>query len=47
MDLNWLGLPSEGYAFSNNATSMFSAPDFEDASFKVNGDMTVKITMDY
>ncbi|MFA6232626.1 MAG: DUF2141 domain-containing protein [Bacteroidota bacterium] len=47
MDLNWLGMPDEGYAFSNNATAFFSAPDFEDARFVVNGDITVKITIKY
>ncbi|MFZ1729536.1 MAG: DUF2141 domain-containing protein [Bacteroidota bacterium] len=47
MDVNWLGMPKEGYAFSNNATAMFSAPDFKDARFVVNGDVTIKITMTY
>jgi uncharacterized protein (DUF2141 family) len=47
MDLNWLGMPKEGYAFSSNAKAFFSAPDFEDASFVVDGDVTVKITMEY
>lgn len=47
MDVNWLGIPKEGYAFSNNATAMFSAPDFKDARFVVNGDVTIKITMTY
>lgn len=47
LDLNWLGMPGEGYAFSNNATAFFSAPDFEDARFEVNGDVTIRITMEY
>ncbi len=47
MDVSWLGIPKEGYAFSNNATALFSAPDFKDARFIVNGDVTIKITMTY
>jgi uncharacterized protein (DUF2141 family) len=30
---NFLGIPEEGYAFSNNLRPVFVAPSFEDASF--------------
>jgi uncharacterized protein (DUF2141 family) len=35
MDTNFLGIPEEGYCFSNNARPVLSAPGFESASFKL------------
>jgi uncharacterized protein (DUF2141 family) len=35
MDTNFVGLPLEGYGFSNNARVVFSLPTFEAASFDV------------
>ena len=32
-DQNFLGIPKEGYGFSNNVHPFFSAPSFESASF--------------
>jgi len=49
MDYNFLGLPKEGYGFSNDAKPRgLSSPRFEDASFEVgeNG-KSVEITMKY
>lgn len=43
---NWLGVPKEGYAFSNEAKASMSAPSFEAASFTYEGeklDMTIKL----
>jgi uncharacterized protein (DUF2141 family) len=37
MDFNFLGLPSKGYGFSNDAPATFSAPSFDDSSFTYNG----------
>ena len=34
MDRNMLGIPSEDYAFSNNATGSFGPADYEDAKFQ-------------
>ena len=34
-DRSMIGLPVEGYAFSNNAPVFLSAPSFEDASFEL------------
>lgn len=31
MDFNWLGMPKEGYAASNNATRTLGTPRFEEA----------------
>lgn len=36
MDKNFLGLPAEGYGFSNNLHPTFSIPDFEEARFEIN-----------
>ncbi len=32
-DRSWLGLPKEGYAFSNNVKPVFSPPSFKAAAF--------------
>lgn len=38
MDKNWIGLPKEGYGFSNNVMGTFGPPGFSKASFKHTGD---------
>lgn len=43
---NWLGIPKEGYGFSNDAEASMSAPSFEAASFTYDGqylDLTIKL----
>jgi len=35
MDTNFIGLPQEGYGFSNNARVFFGPPSFEAAAFEV------------
>jgi uncharacterized protein (DUF2141 family) len=35
MDTNFLGIPEEGYCFSNNVKPVLSAPSFESASFRL------------
>lgn len=35
MDFNFLGMPLEGYGFSNDASAMFGPPSFADAAFKL------------
>jgi len=48
LDKNFLGIPKEGYAFSNNVYgALGSPPSFKDASFKLAGSKTVKIKMAY
>ena len=46
LDTNWLGLPKEGYGFSNNATSMFGTPSIKDRLFivKSNKNIVLKIS---
>ena len=47
-DRNWLGLPKEGYAFSNNVRPVFSPPSFKAAAFDyAGGDLWRTITMRY
>lgn len=46
LDTNWLGVPSEGYGFSNDVTASMSAPSFDAASFAYDGqnlDMTITL----
>jgi len=48
LDKNFLGIPKEGYAFSNNVFGTLGLPpSFKDASFKLAGNKTVKIKMEY
>lgn len=44
LDTNWLGVPAEGYGFSNDAAATFGAPSFEAASFQYDG-RSVEMTM--
>ena len=37
IDYNWLGIPREGYGFSNDAHGMLGAPSFEQAAFVYDG----------
>src|SRR6266851_3060024 len=47
-DRNWLGMPKEGYAFSNNVRPVFSPPSFKAAAFDyAGGDLWLTITMRY
>lgn len=44
---NLLGVPTEGYGFSNGAKASMGAPSFEDASFWYDGknlDLTIRLT---
>ncbi|RRQ23090.1 DUF2141 domain-containing protein [Thiohalobacter thiocyanaticus] len=44
LNTNWLGIPREGYGFSNDAKALLGAPSFEAASFSYDGqslDLTI------
>jgi uncharacterized protein (DUF2141 family) len=46
LDTNWLGIPTEGYGFSNDATAFLGSPSFSAASFLYNGqnlDLTISL----
>ncbi len=46
MDFNFLGIPKEGYGFSNNARPRFSAPPFKKIAFQVRQeDMQLSIDL--
>ena len=48
LDLNWFGMPSEGFGFSNNPSVFLASPDPEDAAFQVeNGRTTIDINLRY
>lgn len=48
MDYTWLGLPEEGYCFSNDCKPFLSAPSFSQAKFTLNQkEKVLKITMQY
>jgi uncharacterized protein (DUF2141 family) len=47
-DRNSVGLPSEGFAFSNDAPSKIGAPSFEAARFTAKtGDTVLRVKMRY
>jgi uncharacterized protein (DUF2141 family) len=46
LDTNWLGIPTEGYGFSNDAKAVLGTPSFAAASFPYDGqtlDMTIRL----
>jgi uncharacterized protein (DUF2141 family) len=46
--VSWMGLPKEGYGFSNDAKVFGGAPSFEAASFPFNGQgLKMTITLQY
>ena len=48
IDTNWLGVPKEGYGFSNDAKAAFRVPSFSDASFVYDGqNLDLTITLRY
>ena len=46
-DKNFFGVPTEGYAFSNNVRPNLSVPSFEDCCFKFQQDRSISIKMVY
>ena len=45
---NWLGVPTEGYGFSNDAKGVLRAPSFDAASFSYDGQtLNLTITLNY
>ncbi len=47
MDTNVIGIPKEGYGFSNNAKGRFAPPDFKDTIFEIKNDTTIICTINY
>lgn len=47
METNVLGMPTEGYGFSNNASSYFGPPDFNDMLFPIMKNTSIKLDVQY
>jgi uncharacterized protein (DUF2141 family) len=48
LDTNWLGIPKEGYGFSNDAKALPGGPSFSAASFPYDGqNLDLTITLHY
>lgn len=48
LDVNWLGVPLEGYGFSNDAKALLGAPAFSAASFPHDGrNLNLTIGLNY
>jgi len=47
LDLTWIGIPKEGYGFSNNAKGTLGPPSFEKMIFVIKGDTTLKCIPEY
>ena len=47
LNTNWLGIPKEGYGFSNNARNTFSAPSFKQAAFSHTSETEIQIRIRY
>ena len=47
LDRSFLGIPKEGYGFSNNVKPHLSAPDFQDCCISLDNDTKVEIELLY
>jgi len=47
LDLNWFGIPTEGFGFSNNAEGTFGPPSFQKTIFVIKGNITLKCLPTY
>ncbi len=47
MDSNWLGIPTEGYGFSNNAKGLFGPPSIKETIFELKSTATYVCTPIY
>ena len=45
LDANFVGIPSEPWAFSNNATGNFGPPTWEDVKFELKGEASQNIKL--
>lgn len=43
LDTNFIGIPKEDYASSNNAKGIMGPPKYEDAKFTISKDSTIEI----
>lgn len=45
-DMNWMGMPLEGYGFSNNVKPRFKAPSFDECEFHYDGTGVKEISIE-
>jgi len=45
LNTNLLGVPKEGYGFSNNARASFRAPTFNEAAFEFSGQKSISVVV--
>lgn len=45
-DMNWMGMPLEGYGFSNNIKPRFKAPSFDECKFHYEGTGVKEISIE-
>lgn len=43
LDMNWMGIPTEGFGFSNDAKIVFGPPSVKEMLFTVQGDTSIKM----
>ncbi len=46
LDTNFLGIPKEDYAFSNNAKGSFGPPKYDKVKFELAEDLTLEISLE-
>jgi len=47
LDKNWIGMPKEGYGFSNDAFGFFGPKDFSEWLFELKSDTTLVFKTNY
>ena len=47
LDTNFVGIPTEGYGFSNNATGKFGPPSFDKWLFEISADKKISLKPTY
>lgn len=47
LDTNFIGIPREGFGFSNNVMGSFGPPSFDKAKFRVSGPAVIRIKTKY
>jgi uncharacterized protein (DUF2141 family) len=47
LSTNFLGIPTEGYGFSNNVKPVFGAPSYDEAKFSIQKDTEIEIKLIY
>ena len=47
LDTNWMGIPIEGYGFSNNAIAIFGPPSLNKRLFEVRSNLKISLKPKY